>query len=83
MAVCRLDQLKEGEWAKVIRLDSSGNIRRRLQDMGLVAGSMVKCLGRSPLGDPAAYDVCGAVLALRDDDASSIFVEKGAGYGSN
>lgn len=82
MAVCRLDQLKEGECAEVIRLDSGGTIRRRLQDMGLVAGSTVKCLGRSPLGDPAAYDVCGAVLALRDDDAHSIFVEKGVGYGS-
>ena len=82
MALCRLDQLKEGERAEVIRLDSDGNIRRRLQDMGLVTGSIVRCLGRSPLGEPAAYDVCGAVLALRDDDARSIFVEKGASYGT-
>ena len=50
--------------------------------MGLVTGSIVRCLGRSPLGDPAAYDVCGAVLALRDDDARSIFVEKGVSYGT-
>lgn len=82
MAVCRLDQLREGECAVVIRLDSSGNIRRRLQDMGLAAGSSVKCLLRSPLGDPAAYDVCGAILAIRDEDARSITVEKGVCHGT-
>ena len=82
MELCRLDQLKEGESAGVVKLYCLGSIRRRLQDMGLVTGSIVRCLGRSPLGDPAAYDVCGAVLALRDDDARSIFVEKGASYGT-
>ena len=33
------------------------------------------CLGRSPLGDPAAYALCGAAIALRDRDSSKIEVE--------
>ena len=76
MELCRLDQLKEGESAGVVKLYCLGSIRRRLQDMGLVSGSRVTSLGRSPLGDPAAYDICGAVLALRDDDAHNILVVK-------
>lgn len=79
--VCGLDQLKEGEFARVISLDAGGSVRRRLQDMGLVEGCSVRCLIRSPLGDPAAYDVCGAVLAIRDTDARGITVEKGVGHG--
>ena len=50
--------------------------------MGLVSGSRVTSLGRSPLGDPAAYDICGAVLALRDDDAHNILVVKDVWFGA-
>ena len=39
-------------------------------------GAELRCLGRSPLGDPAAYCLCGAVLALRDRDADLILVER-------
>ena len=75
MELCRLDQLKEGESAGVVKLYCLGSIRRRLQDMGLVSGSRVTSLGRSPLGDPAAYRVRGAVIALRRDDARAVTVQ--------
>ncbi len=83
MKICRLDELKEGEGAPVIRLDNNGSIRRRLQDIGLVPGSVIKCLQKSPLGDPVAYDVCGAIIALRYEDASEIFVAKGVKDGTD
>ena len=83
MKICRLDELKEGEQAGVVRLDSAGNIRRRLQDIGLVPGSFVKCLQKSPLGDPVAYDICGAVIALREEEASKIYVTKGVKHGAD
>ncbi|GFI61523.1 hypothetical protein IMSAG049_00682 [Clostridiales bacterium] len=82
MEFSRLDQLKEGEQAKVVRLDSSGSIRRRLQDIGLVPGSYIKCLLKSPLGDPVAYDICGAVIALRKEETDKIYVTKGVNNGS-
>lgn len=83
MNVCRLNELKEGERAPVVRLENSGSIRRRLQDIGLVPGSRVKCLLKSPLGDPVAYDICGAVIALRREEASEIFVAKGVNDGTD
>ena len=83
MNICRLDELNEGEQAGVISIESGGNIRRRLQDIGLVPGSAVKCLQKSPLGDPVAYDICGAVIALRQEDASKIYVKKGVKHGAD
>lgn len=51
-------------------------MRRRLRELGLVEGTAVTCLGRSPLGDPAAYGILGAVIALRDRDAAGVLVER-------
>lgn len=45
---------------------------RRLQDLGFVAGERVRCLFRSPLGDPTAYEICGVTVALRKGDARRI-----------
>ena len=52
-------------------------------NIGLVPGSAVKCLQKSPLGDPVAYDICGAVIALRQEDASKIYVKKGVKHGAD
>ena len=52
-----------------------GSMRRRLQDLGLIEGTRVECLQRSPSGDPTAYLIRGAVIALREEDSSKIIVE--------
>ena len=70
-----MNRLEEGRWGRVIRLDTKGDMRRRLQDIGLVEGTMVRCLWKSPSGDPAAYLIRGAVIALRNEASSEIFVE--------
>ena len=83
MTICRLNDLSEGDEADVVRHESAGSIRRRLQDIGLVPGNAVKCLLKSPLGDPVAYDICGAVIAIRKEEASKIYVSKGAENGTD
>lgn len=70
-----LTELKEGEIAKVEALLSTGSIRRRLQDLGFIPGSSIKCLQRSPSGDPVAYKIKGAVIALRSEDANKIIIK--------
>lgn len=57
-----LGNLKEGETAVVRELSAGGSLRRRLQDIGLIKGTRVECIGISPMGDPAAYLIRGAVL---------------------
>lgn len=70
-----LCQLTEGCWGCVRRLDTKGDMRRRLQDIGLIEGTQVKCLLKSPSGDPVAYLIRGAVIALRNDTSSEILLE--------
>ena len=70
-----LNTIPEGGKVRVSRLLSSGSLRRRLLDIGLIEGTDVECLQRSPAGDPVAYLIRGAVIALRAEDASQILVE--------
>ncbi len=70
-------QLAPGHRAWVGELSAQGELRRRLRDLGFVPGAQVECLGRSPLGDPAAYRVRGAVVALRRRDAQRIALGRG------
>ena len=69
-----LSGVKVGEQVTVARLGATGSMRRRLLDIGLIEGTRVECLQRSPSGDPAAYAIRGAVIALRDCDSASVSV---------
>lgn len=70
-----MDRLPEGSAARVTELLTTGSMRRRLQDIGLIEGTRIECLIRSPAGDPAAYLIRGAVIALRAEDSSRVRVE--------
>ena len=50
-------------------------MRRRVQDLGLVPGTRVTCVRRALSGDPIAYRIRGAVVALRKCDAAQIEVQ--------
>ena len=69
-----LNSLPVGKRCKVAALLSNGKQRRRMLDLGLVQGTNVEALQKSPSGDPIAYYIRGAVIALRDEDASKILV---------
>ena len=70
-----LSQLKPGEFGEVIKLSGENGIKRRLEDLGLVEGTRVKCIQRSALGDPTAYSIRGAVIALREEDCQGIIIK--------
>lgn len=70
-----LNFLPLGEKAKVKSLTSDGNTRRRMLDLGLISDTEVEALQKSPSGDPIAYYIRGAVIALRSEEASKIFVQ--------
>lgn len=72
--ICGLNEIKTGEKARVHSLLTHGAMRRRLLDIGLVEGAEVECVGKSPLGDPSAYLICGAVIAIRDCDSREVKV---------
>ncbi len=69
-----LNRLPVGKKGRVLHLDADDASRRRLLDLGLVVGTEVESLYKSPSGNPVAYFVRGAVIALRDDVAGGILV---------
>lgn len=70
-----LNSLPIGKKARVRRLTLDGISRRRMYDLGLIAGTEVEALQKSPAGDPVAYQIRGAVIALRSETTSKIFVQ--------
>lgn len=69
-----LNDMKPGERASVRELRNMGNMRRRLLDIGLIENTEIQCLGRSPGGDPTAFLIRGAVIAIRSEDCADIIV---------
>ncbi len=63
-----------GQKAKIKQVNHCGSIRRRLLDIGLVSGTVVECVGKSPCGDPKAFLIRGAVIAIRSEDCKKIAV---------
>ncbi len=70
-----MSNMKNGETGTVVCQKSPENIRRRLQDIGIIEGAKVRCVCQSPLGDPKAYCVRGAVVAIRAKDSSDIIIK--------
>jgi len=52
-----------------------GAERRRLLDLGVLRGATVQAEYRSPSGDPTAYRIRDALIALRKEQAKYIFIE--------
>ncbi|MBR2343077.1 MAG: ferrous iron transport protein A [Clostridia bacterium] len=71
----RLSELLLGESCVIRELRVGGAIRHRLIDLGFAPGGEVRCIGISPLGDPKAYFVRGAVIAVRGCDGGNIVVD--------
>ena len=72
----RLPDLLPGQRARVHALLNEGGMRRRLLDIGLIENTVVECLGKSPAGDPGAYLIRGAVIAIRAEDGQKIIVRE-------
>ena len=71
----RLTDLAPGCVATVRLLPAESGLRGRLQALGVTPGTTIKCVRKSPLGDPTAYLIRGAVIALRAEDSACVFVQ--------
>jgi ferrous iron transport protein A len=71
-----LSNLHDGETGIIISMENCGELKRRLMDLGFIEGTTVRCLYRSPAGNPVAYMVRGTVIALRKDDSTKIIIHR-------
>lgn len=70
-----LFELQLGQTCLIDKILIDGSMRRRLLDLGLTQNTKVKCVGKSPLGDPKAFFIRGAVIALRQEDCQKILIK--------
>ncbi len=69
-----LFDLKVGQKCRIDKILIEDSLKRRLIDIGLIPDSIVECVGISPLGDPKAFLIRGAVIALRSEACEKIKV---------
>lgn len=73
-----LNELRPGDQARVVRIEGSGPVKRRIMDMGVTRGCQLKVMKLAPLGDPMEITVRGYELTLRKNECQCIQVEKTA-----
>ena len=67
-----LADLPVGKTARAGKISAKGAIKGRLLDIGMVEGAEICCLYAAPSGEPRAYRIKEAVIALRKEDAIHI-----------
>ncbi len=75
MAIIGLRQMQKQESGIISSVKASGEMGRRIRDMGMVPGTEITILERAPLYDPIAIRVMGFKLTLRNSEADYIKVE--------
>ena len=71
-----LQELRPGQCGRVTGVTARRAMGQRLTELGFTRGSEVRCLYAAALGDPRAYLVKGAVIALRCEDARQVRCER-------
>ena len=71
---CTLNNLPLDKSAIVNSVDCKENLINRVFDLGIIKDSIITPIYRSPFGDPTAYLIKNAVVALRNKDCQKITV---------
>ncbi|MBR5516064.1 MAG: ferrous iron transport protein A [Clostridia bacterium] len=76
MEILSMYDLKEGQSGKITEVDCKSDIKRRLMELGIIKGSLVKCVLSAPFNSIKAYSVMGSVIAVREADARRVTVQE-------
>lgn len=69
-----LSNLPVGSEARVVSVNATNGIARRIMEMGVVPGVTVSVIKAAPFGDPIEVRVRGYSLAMRKTEADAIEV---------
>lgn len=67
-----LSELPLNKVGIIDNLNCNKNIRRRLLDLGLIKGSKITPIFKSPSNDPVAYEIRNTLIAIRKEDSNLI-----------
>jgi ferrous iron transport protein A len=65
-------ELSIGEAGRVANVAGASELSRRILEMGVTPGIMIRRLGAAPLGDPLEFEVRGYRLSLRKAEARQV-----------
>lgn len=71
----RLNEMRQGQSGKIVRIGGEIRLRRRILEMGLTRGSEIYVEKYAPLKDPLELVVRGCHISLRVNEAAEIDVE--------
>ncbi len=73
----KLSEILPGDSVTICLLDGlSPDVRKKLMVMGLLPNTVVKVIRRAPMGDPLQVEVRGVSVAVRENIAQKIEVER-------
>ncbi|MBU1194367.1 MAG: ferrous iron transport protein A [Proteobacteria bacterium] len=75
MTVINLREMNIDQTGTIVSVGASGELGRRVRDMGLIPGKQIRIQGRAPLNDPVSLRIMGFTLTLRNNEADYIKVE--------
>ncbi|MBA3009657.1 MAG: ferrous iron transport protein A [Proteobacteria bacterium] len=75
MATIKLREMQVNQAGVIVSVKGTGELGRRIRDMGLVPGKQIKVQGKAPLLDPVCLRIMGFTLTLRNNEADYILVE--------
>ncbi|MBI5556330.1 MAG: ferrous iron transport protein A [Deltaproteobacteria bacterium] len=70
-----LRQMQKNQTGTIKSISATGDLGRRIRELGLIPGTVVTMHGKAPLKDPVALRVMGGTLTLRNNEADTIFME--------
>jgi len=75
MGIINLREMRVEQTGVVAAVKASGEMGRRIREMGLVPGKKIRVQGRAPLLDPVSLRIMGFTLTLRNNEADHVQVE--------
>lgn len=71
----KMREMSDNQSGIIKKVRATGELGRRIREMGLVPGASIRIQGRAPLLDPVAVKIMDCTLTLRNNEADNILVE--------
>ncbi|MBI9089405.1 MAG: FeoA domain-containing protein [Desulfobacterium sp.] len=70
-----LREMQVNQTGIIKSVGATGELGRRIRDMGLVPNTAIRIVGRAPLKDPVALRLLDFTITLRNNEADFITVD--------
>ena len=73
--VIKMREMSDNQKGIIKKINATGDMGRRIREMGMVVKTQIQVQGRAPLKDPVAIKIKDYILTLRNNEADNILIE--------